>query len=60
VGADVTGYVLGIPPATDRAAIDTAITRALDVLPAVIGGQFDRVMNQLNRRAAPAPGSDAG
>lgn len=60
VGADVTGYVLGVPPAADRAAIDTAITRALDVLPAVIGGQFDRIMNQLNRRAAPAPGTDAG
>lgn len=60
VGADVTGYVLGVPPSVDRTAIDMAINRALDVLPAVIGGQFDRVMNQLNRRAAPAPGSEAG
>ena len=60
VGADVTGYVLGVPPASDRAAIDAAISRALEALPAVIGGQFDRVMNQLNRRAAPAPGPDAG
>ena len=52
---DVVNYVLGAPSSADRAAIEHAISRALEVMPEMIAGQFDRVMNVLNRRADPAP-----
>lgn len=52
---DVVNYVLGAPSPADRAAIERAISRALEVMPEMVAGQFDRVMNVLNRRADPAP-----
>lgn len=57
---EVVNYVLGIPTAADRAAIEEAIQRALEVLPTVVQGNFDRAMNALNRRADAAPGPRAG
>lgn len=55
VGSDVVNYVLGAPSPTDRAAIEQAISRALEVMPDIVADNFDRVMNLLNRRADPAP-----
>lgn len=54
---EVVNYVLGSPSADDRAAIEAAIARALAVLPDVVAGRFDHVMNQLNRRPDQAPAS---
>jgi PTH1 family peptidyl-tRNA hydrolase len=47
----VVEYVLGNPPTDDRLAIDDAISRGLAVLPEIVAGQTDKIMNQLNRRA---------
>lgn len=46
----VVDYVLGNPPTDDRIAIEGAIDRGLEVLPAIVAGQADKIMNQLNRR----------
>ncbi len=46
----VTNHVLGNPPPEDRAAIEQAIERALEHLADVVGGRFELVMNELNRR----------
>ena len=60
--SEVVNYVLSAPSPTDRAAIEEAISRALEVVPEIVAGKFDHVMNLLNRRAdsAPAPGSNVG
>ena len=47
----VVEYVLGNPPTDDRLAIEDAIARGVSVLPEVVAGQTDKIMNQLNRRA---------
>jgi len=47
----VVEYVLGNPPTDDRLPIEDAISRGLAVLPEIIAGQTDKIMNQLNRRA---------
>jgi PTH1 family peptidyl-tRNA hydrolase len=47
----VVEYVLGNPPTDDRLAIEDAISRGLAVLPEIVAGQTDKIMNQLNRRA---------
>lgn len=52
VGHDVVSYVLNAPSFDDRAAIDAAITRALEVIPEIVGDKLNHAMNQLNRRAA--------
>lgn len=44
----VHDYVLGKPSAADRAAIDAAIERAMDVLPELISGAFSKAMNALH------------
>lgn len=44
----VTDYVLGKPSPDDKAAIDDAILRALDVMPDVVSGEFARAMKTLN------------
>ncbi|HAZ61495.1 MAG TPA: aminoacyl-tRNA hydrolase [Gammaproteobacteria bacterium] len=51
----VVGYVLGRPSAAERESIDGAIGDALRELPAVLGGEAERVMNLLNRRGVKAP-----
>jgi PTH1 family peptidyl-tRNA hydrolase len=43
--------VLGNPPTDDRLAIEDAISRGLLVMPEIVAGQTDKIMNQLNRRA---------
>ncbi len=45
----VTGYVLSRPRPEERAAIDQAIDRALEVLPAVVSGELQAAMNRLHR-----------
>jgi len=47
----VVEYVLGNPPTDDRLAIEDAIGRGLLVMPEIVAGQTDKIMNQLNRRA---------
>lgn len=47
----VTHYVLGNPPPEERAALEDAIERAVERLEDIVGGRFDLVMNELNRRA---------
>lgn len=47
----VTPYVLSRPPAADQTQIDTAIERALEVMPWILRGEFQRVMNVLHADA---------
>jgi PTH1 family peptidyl-tRNA hydrolase len=47
----VVEYVLGNPPTDDCLAIEDAISRGLLVMPEIVAGQTDKIMNQLNRRA---------
>lgn len=47
----VVEFVLGNPPTDDRLAIEDAISRGLLVMPEIVAGQTDKIMNQLNRRA---------
>ncbi|MEJ2345826.1 MAG: aminoacyl-tRNA hydrolase [Gammaproteobacteria bacterium] len=44
----VTPYVLGRPSADDRRCIEDAIDAAVDVLPQLVGGEFERAMNTLH------------
>lgn len=44
------GHVLGVPTAEERALVDTAIARSLDVLPHLIDGDFDKAMQELHKR----------
>jgi PTH1 family peptidyl-tRNA hydrolase len=46
--SQVTGYVLGKPSRDDRAAIDAAITRSMEILPLLASGEFNKAMNQLH------------
>ena len=46
----VTNHVLGNPSPDDRCAIEQAIDRAYEHLADIVGGRFERVMNELNRR----------
>lgn len=50
----VVEYVLGNPPIDDRIEIEHAIARGIEVLPDIVSGQADMIMNQLNRRAGDA------
>jgi len=59
----VTDYVLHKPAQEERAAIDAAIERALEVLPLVLGGDMQGAMLKLHteeKAAAPAQPQDAG
>ncbi|MHB1950388.1 MAG: aminoacyl-tRNA hydrolase [Acidiferrobacteraceae bacterium] len=47
-GRDVIGYVLGRTTATERAALDDAIARALTELPDILLGRTQHVMNRLH------------
>lgn len=53
----VTGYVLGRPSPDETKLVDEALEQALSLLPSIVGGDFQRVMNQLHRRAAPQSGA---
>ena len=50
----VTDYVLHKPAQEDRAAIDAAIARALEVLPLVLAGDMQGAMLKLHTEAEPA------
>ncbi len=41
-------YVLGAPSRSDREAIDQAIEQALEALPLIVAGEWDRAMQQLH------------
>ncbi len=45
---EVADFVLHPPGREHQAAIDDAITRALDIVPALIDGQFERAMMKLH------------
>jgi PTH1 family peptidyl-tRNA hydrolase len=51
----VTDFVLHKPSQEDRAAIDSAIGRALEVLPAVLAGDLQGAMLKLHTQEEPAP-----
>ena len=52
VGHDVVNYVLGIPRTADRELIAGSVSRGIEVLPEIVVGKAQLVMNRLNRRAA--------
>lgn len=47
---DVVDYVLRKPPAAEREAIDAALDKAIDEMPALVAGQLQAVMNRLHAR----------
>ena len=50
---DVVKYVLGVPAAEERPAIEEAIERAAEALLQLITNSPERVMNEFNRRNSP-------
>lgn len=50
---DVVPYVLSRPGAGERAQIEAAMERALEVMPLVLEGNLERAMTQLHTDAAP-------
>ncbi|HUH37670.1 MAG TPA: aminoacyl-tRNA hydrolase [Spongiibacteraceae bacterium] len=48
--SQVTDYVLRIPPANEREQIESAIERALSVMPLIVSGDLPRAMNQLHSK----------
>ncbi len=46
----VTGYVLGRPPAGERAAIEQALDEAVAVMPLLLRGEFQQAMQSLHSR----------
>jgi peptidyl-tRNA hydrolase, PTH1 family len=55
--ADLEGadYVLQKPPAEERAAIDAAIQKSLDVLPQMLSGDMQAAMHKLHTEDKPPP-----
>lgn len=49
---DVISWVLGKPASADQQKIDTAIHFALDATDALLAGEYQKVMNQLNGHQA--------
>ncbi|HEY7841159.1 MAG TPA: aminoacyl-tRNA hydrolase [Gammaproteobacteria bacterium] len=52
---EVVPYVLSRPTAGDRALIDQAIERSLDVMPLVLAGDFAKAMTALHTDAGSVP-----
>jgi PTH1 family peptidyl-tRNA hydrolase len=52
-GREGADYVLEKPPAEERAAIDAAIQRALDVLPQMLSGDMQAAMTKLHTEEKP-------
>ncbi len=48
---EVTGFVLGSASAEERRLIDEAIARAVEELPHIIHGDYQKAMNRLHSRA---------
>lgn len=55
----VTPYVLGRASPEDECLIEASIDAALPELPRLIDGEFDKVMNHLNRRKPPPDAGEA-
>lgn len=49
-GRDVSAYVLGKPPASEREAIEAGMDSIMALFDTIIAGDFERAMNTLNRR----------
>ncbi len=49
---DVTGFVLGKPPQSERTLIDDAIAEAVATLPLLMQGEMARAMNRLHAKKA--------
>lgn len=47
--SQVSNYVLGAPPASEKQLIEEAIEKALPEIPAIISGDTQAVMNRLNQ-----------
>jgi peptidyl-tRNA hydrolase, PTH1 family len=47
-GAEGADYVLQKPPAEERAAIDAAIDKSIEVLPQILAGEIQVAMNKLH------------
>lgn len=60
----VPGYVLSVPSPDDRALIDAAIARSLEVVPLILGGDLQAATTKLHTRPKPpkpaAPDDAAG
>jgi PTH1 family peptidyl-tRNA hydrolase len=57
----VAGYVLSTPSPDDRALIDEAIARSLEVVPLILSGDLQAATTKLHTRKAPAkPAGPAG
>jgi PTH1 family peptidyl-tRNA hydrolase len=54
-GREGADYVLEKPPAEEKAAIDAAIQKALDLLPMMLAGDMQGAMNKLHTEEKPAP-----
>ncbi len=50
IAGEVTGYVLGKPPAEDRVRIEAAIEVAVEMMPRIVRGEFEGSMNVLHSR----------
>jgi PTH1 family peptidyl-tRNA hydrolase len=50
---EVPDYVLRKPPTEEREAIDAAIARAIEVLPAILAGDLQGAMQKLHTQEAP-------
>ena len=59
-GREGADYVLERPPAEERAAIDAAIQKALDVLPQMLDGDMQAAMHKLHteEKKPPEPKKD--
>ena len=51
---EVVDFVLHPPSREDEAVIDQAMTRALDIVPSLLDGQFERAMMKLHSTPKPA------
>ena len=49
-GSEVVPYVLGKPPTDEKEQIIDAVERVADLLPELLSGEFQWVMNQLHQR----------
>ena len=54
-GREGADYVLEKPPAEEKAAIDAAIEKSLDVLPQMLAGDMQGAMNKLHTEEKPPP-----
>jgi PTH1 family peptidyl-tRNA hydrolase len=48
--SQVTGYVLGKPPAQEREEVEAAVRDALESLPEIVDGELEKAMNRLHSR----------